>query len=55
MDDRCGAGLLHGLVAGATVDTLGVAPTTPHAAVLLLRRVAAAAVRAAHRAVIQRH
>lgn len=55
MDDRGGACLLHRLAAGLRVQATGLGTTTPHAAILVLSRVASAAVGATHRAVVQRH
>lgn len=56
MDDGGGARLLHGFAAGVGVQAGGVgSAAAPHAAVLGLGRVAAAAVGAAHGAVVQGH
>lgn len=55
MYDRGGAGLLDGFAAGVGVQAAGLSAATPHTAVLLIGRVAAAAVRAADRAVVQSH
>lgn len=52
---RCRAGLLDAVSAGALVDAAGARPLAPHTPVLLIGRVTAAAVRAAHGAVIQPH
>lgn len=56
VDDRGGASLLHRFAAGVGVQAAGVlSAAAPHAAVLGLGRVAAAAVGAADGAVVQGH
>ena len=55
MDDGGGAGLFEGLAAGVSVQTGGLVPSTPHTAILLVRRVTLATVRTPHRTVVQSH
>lgn len=56
VNDWGGASLLHRFAAGVGVQAAGVlSAAAPHATVLGLRRVAAAAVGAAHGAVVQGH
>lgn len=52
---RCRAGLLDAVGAGALVDATGARPLAPHTPILLIGRVTATAVGAAHGAVIQSH
>ena len=55
VDDRGGARLLNRFTTGVWVQTAGVSAAAPHTAVLVVGRVAAAAVGASDRAVVQSH
>lgn len=55
VDDWGGACLLYGFTAGVWIKTSGPSTTTPHTTILMVCCMAAATVRAAHRAVVQSH
>lgn len=55
VDDRGGARLLHGFAAGGRIQACGQGAAAPHTTVLVVGRVAAAAVGPTHRAVVQGH
>lgn len=55
VDDGGGARLLYRFTTGVWIQAAGMSTTTPHTAILVVSCMAAAAVRAAHRAVVQSH